>query len=578
VRCFYTPADTHAYTKQTNFDRKQVDRNTLLAFLLISLVLIFTPFYMDLVNPKPETEKFEEQIDTPPPNPTENTTKKQTETEVLEKTTKLKTEEESFFTLETDLYEVVISNKNGGSIVSFKLFEYLTHDSFYVNLINELNKNNLSIDLRSINGEDIDLTGPWFLKQKPTVQAIKEVTTLVFFTNSALGRIEKSLTFFPGSYAVQVDINTEAVSSSVFANQYLFSWKGGLPPTEKNETDDLLYTNSFLFQGGELEKIKADGPNYLKVDYNGLTDWVSTRTKYFTASFIPNKNTQPKSAVVGSQKKGGAEIYDLSLVLSASTPSSILLYLGPLEYERIKSLTPTLGEIMSFGWGPIKPISKGVLWTLKKMRTFIPNYGFILILFAITVKFLVYPLTKKSYESTQAMQRLAPEINKLKEKYKNNPQKLNQATMQMYKDRGVNPLGGCLPMLLQMPLLFALFVVFRSTIELRAEPFVFWIRDLSSPDVIFTLPFSIPIYGDGVAVLPILMGLSMFVQQKMMSGGVAQQPQQKMMQYFMSVFFFLLFNQFPSGLNLYYTLFNVLTIVQQKVSPQKTFSPGKTTS
>ena len=116
-----------------------------------------------------------------------------------------------------------------------------------------------------------------------------------------------------------------------------------------------------------------------------------------------------------------------------------------------------------------------------------------------------------------------------------------------------------------LPLLFALFTVFRSTIELRGEPFILWIKDLSSPDVIFNLPFSIPIYGDFVCALPILMAFSMFVQQKMMTGGAEQQAQQKMMQYFMMAFFFLIFNSFPSGLNLYYTLFNVLTIIQQKM-------------
>ena len=556
-----------------------MDKNTLLAFLLISLVLVLTPYYMEKVNPTPSLDNLEEQIDPIEPATQEETTKK---TEATIKTTKQEepksNRQESFLTLETDLYEVIISNKHGGSIVSFKLFEYLTHDSFFVNLINDLNKNNLVIDCKSNSGNDIDLSLPWFVKQKPNPGLITEPTTVVFFTESTLGTLEKSLTFFPDSYVIQVDINTKNISEKVFSGQYFFSWKGGLPITEKNKTDDLIYTNSFIYQGGELEKIKAEGSTSLKVDYNGLTDWVSARTKYFTTSFIPTPSTPARSAAIASQKNGDVELYDFSLALPASGVGSVLLYLGPLEYERIKKISPTLEEIMSFGWGPIKPISKGVLWTLKKMRTIIPNYGFILILFAIGIKLLVYPLTKKSYESTQAMQRLAPEINKLKEKHKNNPQNLNQATMKLYKDRGVNPLGGCLPMLLQMPLLFALFVVFRSTIELRAEPFVFWIKDLSSPDVIFTLPFSLPIYGNGVAVLPILMALSMFVQQKLMSGGVEQQPQQKMMQYFMSVFFFLLFNQFPSGLNLYYTLFNVLTIAQQKVSPRKNIGPGTTTS
>ena len=553
-----------------------MDRNTLLAFLLISLVLILTPYYMELINPKKPTKAY----DTPKttetqPDPEEtiiSEPKKNTETK--NNRSFLPSIEETATAIETDLFEALVSNRHGGSIASFKLFEHQTYDSAFVNLINSLNKDNLAIRFKTISGIDFNLDVPWSLVSPAPFGRITEPTTLTFAAQTTIGPIEKSITFFPSSYVIQVDINTAGISESVFAGKYFLTWAGGLPSTEKNKTDDLIYTNAFLYQGGELEKIKADEGDLLEKEYNGHTDWVSIRTKYFTASLVPEKNTRSVSAKLGSKKTPSGELYDVSLALEPSVKSSVFLYLGPLEHERIKALSPTLEEIMSLGWGPIRPISKGVLWTLKKMNTFIPNYGFILIIFSIVVKILVYPLTKKSYESTQAMQKLAPEITKLKEKHKNNPQKLNQATMQLYKDKGVNPLGGCLPMLLQMPLLFALFVVFRSTIELRAEPFIFWIKDLSAPDVVLTLPFSLPIYGDGVAVLPILMGLSMFVQQKMMSGGVEQQPQQKMMQYFMSVFFFLLFNQFPSGLNLYYTLFNVLTIVQQKLSPNTQNKPS----
>ena len=185
-----------------------------------------------------------------------------------------------------------------------------------------------------------------------------------------------------------------------------------------------------------------------------------------------------------------------------------------------------------------------------------------MIIFSLLVKILVYPLTKKSYESTQKMQAIQPEISALKEKYKNDQQKFSQAQISLFKERGVNPLGGCFPILLQMPLLFALFQVFRSTIELRGAPFVLWIKDLSAPDAIINLPFHIPIYGGHIAVLPILMGVTMFIQQKMMPTQAS--GQQKFMSYFMTGFFTLLFNNFPSGLNLYYTLFNALTIVQQK--------------
>ena len=214
------------------------------------------------------------------------------------------------------------------------------------------------------------------------------------------------------------------------------------------------------------------------------------------------------------------------------------MYLGPLEYDRIKEVGQGLEGIMDFGWSPVRPISKAVLLTLTKMHEYIPNYGYILVLFSLLIKIVVYPLTKKAYQSTTAMQKIQPELLAIREKYKNNPQKLNQAQMKIYKKRGVNPLGGCLPMLIQMPLLYSLFVVFRTTIELRSEPFVLWIKDLSAPDYVFELPFHIPIYGSQVAVLPIFMVVSMFLQQKMMTGGTVQQPQQKTMQYIMIPVFF----------------------------------------
>ena len=194
---------------------------------------------------------------------------------------------------------------------------------------------------------------------------------------------------------------------------------------------------------------------------------------------------------------------------------------------------------------------------------FIPNYGYVLLLFSVLIKILVYPLTSKSLNSTRKMQAIQPLLNELREKHKNDQRKFAQAQMDLFKEHGVNPLSGCVPVLLQMPLLFALFTVFRSSIELRGAPFMLWIQDLSRPDIVFDLGFSIPLYGSGVAILPLLMGITMFVQMK--SAPTGQGPgQQKFMLYFMNGFFILIFNQFPSGLVLYYTLFNVLTIAQQK--------------
>ena len=180
-----------------------------------------------------------------------------------------------------------------------------------------------------------------------------------------------------------------------------------------------------------------------------------------------------------------------------------------------------------------------------------PNYGVVIIIFSILVKVVVYPLTHKSYTASAEMQKLQPKIAALRERHKDDPQKLNRATMRLYKEHGVSPLGGCLPMLVQMPVFIALYRTLSSMIELRQAEFVWWLTDLSRPDPL--------------KVLPILMGLTSFIQQKMMM----KDPKQKAMVYIMPVFMTFIFLRFASGLVLYWTMFNVLSAVQQFVTERR---------
>ena len=550
-----------------------MDRNTLLAFFLIAIVLIFTPKYMEVVDPSPQS----------PPLPTiENAEDIIRQTSVQEGTRReeepvvssvsapsdvLWSNEEETITVENELYTAVVSSNGGGSFLSFSFKNHLNKDGQGVDLINGKNKENLSIRFKDLDGESFNLFGPWRYDNTFSGGEIYRPESLKFSIEIFPGkRIIKTLTFYPDSYKVDVSINMDNVADKIFGGAYSFGWYGGLVPSEENEKDDLVYFQSLIYQGGELVDLKIKEGESESNSFNGATGWAAVRTKYFITAIIPDSPDDVVTAFMGGQNDG-RDAYDIALSFPVKEPTALSLYIGPLEYDKIKAINRELEKTMNFGWGPIRPISRGVLFVLKKLHEFIPNYGYVLILFSLGVKLLVYPLTKKSYQSTAAMQQLQPEIAALKDKHSSNPQKLNQATMKLYKEKGVNPLGGCLPMLLQMPLLFALFQVFRTTIELRAEPFVWWIKDLSAPDAVFTLPFSVPIYGSHVAILPILMVVSMFIQQRMMSGGAAQQPQQKTMQYFMTGFFFLMFNTFPSGLNLYYTLFNVLTIAQQKLIP-----------
>jgi YidC/Oxa1 family membrane protein insertase len=306
-------------------------------------------------------------------------------------------------------------------------------------------------------------------------------------------------------------------------------------------------------------------------NFDGNTDWVAVKNKYFMVSLMTDLPGKYASLSAVNTQFGIREItpvYSASIGFDIhSQRISTSLFFGPQDYKVLKQQGHALDDAMNWGFVVIKPISKYVILGLltflhNPFGDFYINYGLVLIIFALIIRVVTGPLTKKSAESTQKMQAIQPKMKAMQEKYKNDPQKKNSETMALYRKHGVNPVGGCLPMLIQMPLLFALFTVFRNTIEFRGAEFIFWISDLSQPDVIFNLPFSIPVYGDGVAVLPIVMGVTMFLQQR--QSMATMDKSQRPMMYMMSAFFFLLFNTFPSGLNLYYAIYNFLSFLQQR--------------
>ena len=537
-----------------------MDKKTLLAFLIIAVIILLTPAYYNIISPPVKSVEADSVA-------VANETTGGVQTPYVPLDKKVLSVAQPFFNEETysvntDLYSATISSTNGGSILSFTLNNYPHSNNGPVQLINDRNQHNLLLSFNSVDCGHVDLSGPWEPVNNVSPGLINTEHSLRF--KKALGKswVYKTLTFYPDNYII--DIKTDLSSAGVFISQgiYSLSWAGGLPITEKNVSDDIYYFDAYIYQGGELHSPKLTENKGQKEDnVKGETSWAAVRTKYFVSALIPD--APGLGGRTSGYKSGDIEkVYNVALSLSAHQHKNVRLYLGPLEYSRIKALGVDLDSIMNFGWSFIRPISKGVHYLLIKMNTYIPNYGVVLIVFSILIKILVYPLTKKSYESTQRMQAVQPQLNALKEKYKNDQKKMSQAQMALFKEHGVNPLGGCFPILLQMPLLISLFQVFRSTIELRGAPFVLWIKDLSSPDSVVDLPFSLPIYGGHIAILPILMGITMYIQQRMMPTQAS--GQQKYMSYFMTVFFTLLFNTFPSGLNLYYTLFNVLTIVQQK--------------
>ena len=387
--------------------------------------------------------------------------------------------------------------------------------------------------------------------------------------------IHKTTTFFGSGYEINhsfdvLNDNDPLTGDLPEGASFYVAWLGGIRSVEKDRFfENSQYAQSFIGQEKEIEDLFHDGDESQPIRnfYLGKTDWTAIRNKYFVNAFIsPSSGNVASGGFLGSQSFETASQsvvpeYSMGLKFKRSGPADIKQFLGPLDVDYISQTNTYLDRVMNFGWLPIQPFSRSVLWLLKKLHGVGLNYGVILILFALIIRIITGPLSKKSFESSQNMQKIQPKIKKIQTKYKDDSQRMNREIMKLYTESGVNPLGGCLPMLIQMPLLFSLFIVFRSTIEFRGAPFMLWINNLSQPDAVYDLGFSIPIYGQYVAILPIFLGISMFLSQKLSMQ--TMDPKQKPMMYVMSGFFFLLFNSFPSGLNLYYMVYNLLNYQQQ---------------
>jgi YidC/Oxa1 family membrane protein insertase len=365
-------------------------------------------------------------------------------------------------------------------------------------------------------------------------------------------------------------------------NTYDIAWESGIRFVERNSVNEAGFSSADVYYGDEKVVIDAPGDGEkVNRDFNGRVDWLAVRNKYFAAIMIPTDPTLIEGAYVEGQtfptkELGLKEVYNVRLVVpfkgSDVERRSVDLYIGPVDYDLLKEINLNLTALVDFGsfFGLkfiVRPIAEYVLLPLLKfLNMFIPNYGFVIIVFSLIIKIVVYPLTRKSFQSMKKMQLLQPKITELKEKFKDDPQKMNKETMKLYQTYGVNPAGGCLPILLQMPIFIALWGLFQAATELRQQPFIFWINDLSNPDVIYDIGFKLPLFGiQEISGLAILMGVTTFFQQKM----TIKDPKQKALVYMMPIMLTILFMTFPSGLNLYYFMFNVFSIAQQYYINQK---------
>lgn len=472
-------------------------------------------------------------------------------------------------TVETPLYRAVFT-ETGARLKSFVLKRYretIEEDSPGKELVKTSRIEDLPLAFNFVDRPVAALNlAPYVADSKTNVTVSDGQNYTLTFSYEAPGwlRITRQYHFVADSYLIDLSVRVENLGSQPWENAPTL----GLISLPLSAGGGSRYTfqGPSLLVNNELEevkfkKIKGEGK------FPGPIDWVAYTGQYFIMALLP-VNLTPNHAQLEALDTA-TQMVEITLIGPKLTLQpgvqqqfSYKLYLGPKEVNTLKAADPKLAKAVNFGWFDV--IAQPLLVCLKFFYRYLHNYGVAIILLTLLIKILFWPLTHKSYVSMRAMKKLQPKMQKIREKYKDDKEKMNQEIMQMYRTYKVNPVGGCLPMVLQIPVFFALYRLLYSSIAIRHAPFLWWINDLAAPDRL-PVGFKIPIpYWNleaGLPVLTLLMGVSMFVQQKMtpMSGDPRQEKMMMMMPIFMTV----LFINFPSGLVLYWLVNNILSIGQQ---------------
>ncbi|WP_409029197.1 membrane protein insertase YidC [Gracilimonas sediminicola] len=490
--------------------------------------------------------------------------------------------EETEIEVTTPLYTVTFTNRGAGPN-SFILNNYDTWDGRPVQLIADTAHSAYNIGFLSTENYNVETQNILFEQVTPGSSmaiASGEQREICYELELQDGR-EVILTYLlnGNNYEIDVDVQFVGLQDYVVGRSIDFGWTSPLRFTEKDHTQDALATSAYVYAGGELEQFKLDEAGREETTINGNIDWAATKTKFFTQLIKPMSPTDAAmliGEVTGAADNQNTEHRYRSSIrtdLDEQGATSFQLYVGPMKYREIVKVDDHAYDMVDIGWSWLRWFSDPfVKWLVipffEFLSGFISNFGVIIIVFAALVKLVLSPLTYKSYKSMAAMGELQPQMKEIQEKYKDNPQKQQKATMDLYRKNKVNPLGGCLPNLLQFPILITLWRYFQNSILIRQEEFL-WATDLSAPDYILSLPFSIPFLGEQIAGFVLLMTAAMVVQSKLtggMSGGGGSSPmagQMKMLQYIFPVMLLFIFNNFAAGLSLYYLVFNVLSIIQQ---------------
>ncbi|CAN5443234.1 membrane protein insertase YidC [soil metagenome] len=502
-------------------------------------------------------------------------------------------------TVRTPLYEIEFTNLGAGPS-KYTLLGHKTWDQDQMQMIMDTTRSTYSLGFLSFQNYNIEtnelLFEPLFNGDNYELNLEESEQLSYQLQLDDDSRIVFTYTFYADKYQFDLEIRFDNMMDYISDSNVDFVWTSPLNLSERDISQDAQNSAAYVYAGGELEKFQLSETGQGEQIINGTIDWVSSRTRFFGQYIKPTTNSNAailRGEIIGTPGDPNVIHHYQTGVTSNIATDNVLtyeFYAGPLRYYDLRDFDSSAYDVVEIGYALIRwfadPIVRFLVIPFFAFGSmFIPNYGILIILFGIIIKLILYPLTQKSFKSMAAMKELQPQMQEIKEKYKDDPQKQQKETLALYKKAGVNPLGGCLPMLLQFPILITLFFFFQNSMLIRQEPFL-WASDLSAPDYILNLPFSIPFLGDQIAGFVLLMTGAMFIQTKVMGGiggmgggsAPAGGPNMKAFTYILPFILLFVFNNFAAGLSLYYLVYNILSVAQQAIIKKQIDPPEVNTN
>ena len=552
-----------------------MDKNQVTGLILISLLLLgYFYFAQDLQPPPPDqpvpqatnpqsTPSTQPESTIRAANATQDSIQLAQQQQQYGDLAAFMTGEAKKVTLENEDLKVTFNTK-GGVISSVQLKQFQTYDKQSLVLFDETSSERSF--LVKLKDQEVDITQLYFNEHEVTSQG--DSTELRFSIDLGGGKeIHQYYTLGQGH---QVKYRIDLSNLGDPTSMAYFRWKDHLKRLEKalDQSRRNSSVNYYLTDGTFTDL--GDNSNDLEQEViNQPISWITMKQKFFSSGIIGN--TPFQGASVSTQvtsEEDSSVVKDLEIVVSISqkslTDDGFTYFFGPNDYQLMKKVTEGFSKNVYLGWTAFAVINKWLIIPIFKfLESYVASYGIIIIILAFFIKIILSPISYKSYLSMAKMKVLKPQLDEIKEKYGDDMQKAQSAQMELYGKVGVNPLSGCIPMLLQMPILLAMFNFFPNSIELRQAGFL-WADDLSSYDSIFNLPFYIPFYGDHVSLFTLLMaGSTLLYTWSNQQMQASMQGPMKSMQYLMPVMMIFFFNSFSSGLTFYYFVLNILNFGQQ---------------